>query len=181
MKENVKKILSTVIIGGFLLYCLYLTVTSERRGIEDFRSFAVVVFSSCTLLSHVFSAKTVPSVPAELLENEDYMEAKERQDSGGKILIIGVGMIIAPFVALLIAQELEGFVAELFLLSFFLGILAVIIGLLVSFSAEKDMAKFGVEVVSDPQPESTASRAFNAIGMLAAGAACVLWIISIIR
>ena len=169
MKEKIKKILSTVIIAGLLLYSLYLIISSGETDIETIRSFAVVVFGSCTLLSRVFSTKTAPPVPAELLENETYMEAKERQDSGGIIAIIGAAMISMPLAVLLIAEELEGFVAELFLLSFFLGILAVLIGLLVVFSAGKDMAAFDVEVVQDPQPESLVSRIFSWIGTLGVG------------
>ena len=115
------------------------------------------------------------------MENEAYMEAKERQDSGGIISLVGAAMVIIPFVVLLIAEELEGFVAELFLFSFFLGIPAVLIGLLVAFSAGKDMAAFDEEVIQDPQVESLASRIFSWIGTLAVGVAVVLWIITWIR
>jgi len=180
MKEKIKRVVALVIVGGFLIFCLYMTIAYDP-GIEDFRSFAVVVFCSCTLLSHVFSTKTVPPVPGELLENEAYMEAKERQDSGGIISLVGAAMVIIPFVVLLIAEELEGFVAELFLFSFFLGIPAVLIGLLVAFSAGKDMAAFDEEVIQDPQVESLASRIFSWIGTLAVGVAVVLWIITWIR
>ncbi|MBR4020016.1 MAG: hypothetical protein IKI99_01780 [Firmicutes bacterium] len=176
MKEKVKKIISSVIVGGFLIYCSYLTFQDGDAELDDIRNLLVMVFCSCTVLRSTFSTKMAQPVPEELRRNETYMEAKERQDSGGKILIAGVVMMVAPFVLLIVLGELHDFLASVSILAFFLGIFAILIGLLISIGAGKDMAKFPIETVQDTQPESTASRVFDCIGTLAAAAVLVLWI-----
>jgi len=180
MKEKAKKIMIVLCIGGFLIYCLYLIFHDGNADIADIRNLCALIFSSCTLLSMTFSTRVTPPIPEELLDNQEYLEAKERQDNGGKILIVGTVMIVAPIILLFILGELHDFLATAGLISFFVGILAILIGVLVTFGAGKDLAKFPIEMVQDAKPESKASVVFSNIGTLAAVAVPVLWIIETI-
>ena len=177
MKDKTKKILSVAAIVGFLLYALYLTLTSDKPDLGDMRSFAVVLFSSCMLLSQVFTNKIPQPVPDELLENEVYLEAKDRERSGEKIAIAGVVMMVAPLALLFILGELHEFLASVGIMCFFLGVLAILIGLLVVFIAGRDLAQFPNEMVQDSKPDSKTSRFFSNLGLLAAGAVLILWVL----
>lgn len=183
MKEKWKKILAVVVIAGAMLYISYLFATSGKPDIVDLRMFCAMICCSCMLLSRVFSTKApvTEQVPAEVLENKEYLEAKERQDSGVKILIAGVVMMAAPFILLLILGELREFLASLGLISFSIGILAVLMGLVALLGAGKDLAKFSIEYVQDPKPEGLTSRVFDWIGMLAAAGIIAFWIIELIK
>lgn len=173
MYKNLGKIAAITIIVGVLLYGLYLTVTTENDVWDSLRVYMPMLCSSCMLLSHVFSTKNVQPWPDELLEDAEFAEAKERQETGGKVMITGIIMIVAPFVILLIAGELGDTLGFLALLSMALGVMAILVGLLVAYGAGKDLEKFNVEIVFEPQPESMVSRVFDALG----GLALVAWII----
>ena len=183
MKKKWEKGLAVIVIAGALLYVSYLFVTSGKPEWVELRMFCTMICCSCMLLSRIFSTKApiTEQVPADVLENEEYLEAKERQDSGGKILIAGILMMAAPFALLLILGELRDFLASLGLISFFIGVFAVLMGLVVSIGAGKDLAKFPIEYVPDPKPEGLASRIFDGIGMLAAVGIIVFWIIELIK
>lgn len=129
MKYKTKKILSVAAIVGFLLYALYLTLTSDKPDLGDMRSFA------------------------------------------------GVVMMVAPLALLFILGELHEFLASVGIISFFLGVLAILIGLLVVFIAGRDLAQFPNEMVQDSKPDSKTSRFFSNLGLLAAGAVLILWVL----
>lgn len=177
MNKKMGKITAVIVIAGVLFYGVYLMFTTEETLMDSLRIFMPLVCSSCMLLSHVFSTKQVQPLPKEILENEVYIEVKERQDSGGKVFVTGVLMMGIPFILLLILGELHDFLASLCLLSFFIGIIAVLVGLLVGFLAAKDLAKFPIETVQNPQPESMASRVFTVLGGLALIAWAALWLL----
>lgn len=166
MHKKMGKIASVIVIAGALLYCTYLTFTMEEPLVDSLRIFIPVACSSCMLLSHIFSTRQIQPLPKEILENEAYMKAKEQQDSGGKIFIAGIFMMGIPLILLFVLGELHDFLASICLLSFFLGILSVLTGVFVAFLATKDLAKFPIETVQDPQPESKVSRVFHALGLL---------------
>lgn len=176
MKKKPGKIVAATVIAGVLLYGIYMMFTTEQTMVDSLRLFLPLLCNGCILLSHVFSTKQILPLPEEILENEAYIEAKERQESGGKIFVTGILMMGIPFILLLVLGELNGLLGGICLLSFFVGILAFLMGLFVGFLAGKDLAKFPVEIVQDPQPESMASRVFNLLGGLALIAWAGLWL-----
>ncbi len=177
MNKKPGKIVAATVIAGVLLYGMYLMFTTEQTVVDSLRLFLPLLCSSCILLSHVFSTKQILPLPEEILENEVYIEAMERQESGGKIFVTGILMMAIPFILLLVLGELNGLLGGICLLSFFIGILAVLMGLFVGFLAGKDLAKIPVEIVQDPQPESMISRIFTVLGGLALIAWAALWIL----
>lgn len=177
MNKKTGKIVAATVIAGVLLYGIYMMFTTEQTLADSLRLFLPLLCNSCILLGHVFSTKQILPLPEEILEKEAYIEAKERQESGGKIFVTGILMMGIPFILLLVLGELNGLLGGICLLSFFIGILAVLMGLFVGFLAGKDLAKIPVEIVQDPQPESMTSRAFTALGGLALIAWAALWLL----
>lgn len=177
MNKKPGKFIAATVISGVLLYGIYMMFTTEQTMVDSLRLFLPLLCNSCILLGHVFSTKEILPLPEEILENEAYIEAKERQESGGKIFVTGILMMGIPFILLLVLGELNGLLGGICLLSFFVGILAVLMGLFVGLLAGKDLAKIPVEIVQDPQPERIISRAFTALGGLALIAWAVLWLL----
>lgn len=177
MKKKLGKIVAATVIAGVLLYGIYMMFTTEQTMVDSLRLFLPLLCSSCILLSHVFSTKAILPLPEEILENEVYIEAKERQESAGKIFVTGILMMGIPFILLFVLGELNGLLLGICLLSFFIGILAILTGLFVCFLAGKDLAKIPMELVQDLQPESIISRAFTALGGLGLIVWAALWLL----
>ena len=161
------KVIAAIIIGGILLYGIYLVATTGENILSSLRILMPMLCSGFLLLSNVFSKRKQQPWKSALVEDKEFCEARERLNHAGKIVIVGIIMVILPIVLLFIFNELKGFFATLALYSVGIGILAFVVGLIVSLIAIKDLSKFNVESVKEAQLDNPISKCFEVLGWLA--------------
>ena len=177
MKKKLGKPIIAIIVIGILICGIYFMLTSEDGILEGLKVFLPMCISSCMLLSYCFSTREEVSLPDELLQDESFVEAYERSNTGWKMIATGLVMFFAPIVLLFIFKHVGGFIGTIFLLSVGIGILVGLAGIFVVSMAGKDLAKFGNTVVIEPQPENKISKAFAILGGASGLALLVLYLL----
>ena len=179
MKEK-KTMIAIIIVCGAMAYVLYLAITADDGATDTLSHCLMPISAGFMVLSDLLLGQgnhrrvtLSEETRTKLMENEDYVLAANRLDIGYKMCVTGGLMVGIPLLVLLVTGHLEGFLATLFVISFFVGIIIFVIGAVLTFMGFGYTPKIPVEEMPELQPKSKASQICSTISMIG----MIIWVI----
>lgn len=157
--EKKHKLLAGVVIAAIVTFGAWVFFKEGPTRPDDIRRFMMILCMGCSILSPLFSAANEsPAAIKDFEITEEDQTAFHQVELGGKMEAAGSIMFGAAVIFILIMKSLDGFLAWLFSIAFFGGILLFILGVVLCAMGGSHMMKKAAEIETTQKSEWTESE-----------------------